>query len=144
MCNDTERNQARVNVKVSVRSGSMNGSRKASSASASMSIVALTNPLAAQALQRAFGVARQRQREQLPHLEREAVGQPVDRAEVDDPEPAVGQHPEVAGMWVGMQQTGPLGPDEQELHVARGGGVAGLGGTGRDDGRQGGPRPAIR
>jgi len=38
-----------------------------------------------------------------------------------------------------MQQTGPRGPDEQELDVTRGCGVSCLGWACRDDGRQGDP-----
>ena len=54
-------------------------------------------------------------REQPPDLRRQPVGQPVDRAEVEDPEPAVGQQPVVAGVRVGVQQPGPLRAGEQEL-----------------------------
>ena len=62
----------------------------------------------------------------------------VDRAEVEDSEPAVGQHPEVAGMRVRMKQPDSLGPYEQKLQVPGGCGVAGLLGASCDDLRQGG------
>ena len=62
---------------------------------------------------------------------RQPVGEPVDRAEVEHPEPAVLGDPEVAGVRVGVQQAGAVRAPQQELEVQRRGLVALLLGTPR-------------
>ena len=124
MCWNTSRSHGREKRNVSVRSGSMNGSRYSSSRSASTSMAGPDEPGLAQPLERALGVAVDGEGEELAHLRRQPVGEPLDGAEVHDPEAAVGHEAEVAGMGVGVEQADAGGAGEEELHVALGGGVA--------------------
>ena len=52
--------------------------------------------------------------EQLPEQRRQAIGQPVDRAEVQHAEPPVVQQAEIPRMRVGVQQPGPRRAGEQQ------------------------------
>ena len=59
-----------------------------------------------------------------PIERRQPVGEPVDRAEVQDDEPAVVEQPEVARVRVGVQQPGPRRAGEQEPGEQQAGPVA--------------------
>ena len=96
----------------------------------------LDEALGPQQREHLLGLAVEGEAGQTPDRLRGAVGQPVDRAEVEDAEPAVGQQPEVAGVRVGMQQPGEHRAGEQEPGQQQRRAVALLRCALADDGRQ--------
>ena len=104
----------------------------------------LDEALLAQARDHALGVPDQRAHQQLADLGGHAVGQALDRAEVEDAEPAVVRDPVVSRVRVGVQQPGAGGSGEQELHVAAGAEVALLLRAGRRSGGTAARRRATR
>ena len=139
------RSQSRLNLNRSWRDGSAIGARNARSASMST-----LHAVAEEALPAQFLLGGRQVRaivdhpHQAPDERGHAAGQPVHRAEVQDAQPPVGQHAEVARMRVGVQHPGPgrageQEPDEQQPHP-----VPLFLGAVADDLRQRGPVHPLR
>ena len=80
--------------------------------------------------------------QQLAKEVRETVGKPVHGAEIQNTEPAIVHEPEVSWMWVGVQQTRPCGPGEEEPDKKDAGPVPVLGASlGNDLGEWGAADP---
>ena len=82
------------------------------------------------------GVAEHRDAQQLPHGRGQTVGKASDRAEVQDTELAVGHRLVVAGVRVGVEESGADRSRHQEAEVERAEVVALLLRAVRDDLRQ--------
>ena len=110
------RSHSRLNVNGPALDGSASGARNACSASRSTLDARPQEALLAQFLldRRRMSPSVVDQPQQLADERRQAVGQPVHRAEVEHAQPAVGQHPEVARVRVSVQQPGPGRAGEQE------------------------------
>ena len=133
----SSRSHCRLNWNVSSRAGARNGSRYASSESGSISISSLMNPASRSPATTPSPSPRSAAFSSTGHLGRHAVGQLLDRAEVEHPEPAVRHEQEVARVRVGVEQAGQVRPGQEQLGVVAGGGVPLLLRARGDDGRHG-------